>query len=56
MKPAHPSDESDTSFTLDATLLAQRKAATLRRLHTQQIPALRAAGFVLLCVIAGVHN
>ena len=56
MKPAHPSDESDTSFTLDATLLAQRKAATLRRLHTQQIPALRAAGFVLLCVIAGVHD
>jgi signal transduction histidine kinase/CheY-like chemotaxis protein len=48
--------DSDTSFTLDDTLLAQRKAANLRRLYTQQIPALRVAGFIILCAIAWVHD
>jgi signal transduction histidine kinase/CheY-like chemotaxis protein len=48
--------DSDTSFTLDDTLLAQRKAANLRRLYTQQIPALRVAGFIILCAIALVHD
>lgn len=42
----------DTSFTLDETLSEQRKAANARRLYTNQIPALRTAGFVILCVIA----
>ena len=42
----------DTGFTLDETLSAQRKAANARRLYTSQVPALRAAGFVILCVIA----
>ncbi len=46
----------DASFTLDETLLAQRKAASARRLYTAQIPALRAAGFVILCVIAVLQN
>jgi signal transduction histidine kinase len=48
--------DSDTSFTLDDTLLAQRKAANLRRLYTQQIPALRVAGFIILSAIALVHD
>jgi signal transduction histidine kinase/ActR/RegA family two-component response regulator len=42
----------DTSFTLDEALLEQRKAANARRLYTNQIPALRTTGFVILCVIA----
>ena len=56
MKRPLASLDSDTSFTLDDTLLAQRKAANLRRLYTRQIPALRAAGFVILCAIALVHD
>ena len=44
--------EGDTEFTLDAALLARRKALSARRLHTLQIPAIRVAGFVILCVMA----
>ena len=44
--------EIDTSFTLDDALLEQRKAATAHQVHATQIPALRSAGFVILCVIA----
>ena len=44
--------DRDTGFTLDAGLLAQRKAARARRLYTQQIPALRLLGFAILSVIA----
>ncbi|WP_280155162.1 ATP-binding protein [Piscinibacter sp. XHJ-5] len=47
---------SDDSFTLDATVLAQRKAASARRVHTMQIPVIRAAGFAILCVIAVLHD
>ena len=46
-----PSD-SDASFTLDAALLAQRRATAARRVHTVQLPAVRAAGFAILCAIA----
>ena len=56
MKRPLASFDSDASFTLDDTLLAQRKAANLRRLYTQQIPALRLAGFAILCAIALVHD
>jgi len=56
VKRPSASHEPDTSFTLDETLLAQHKAANLRRLYTRQIPALRAAGFVILCAIAMVHD
>lgn len=52
MKRPPASEEPDTGFTLDEALLAQRKAANLRRLYTRQIPAIRAAGFVILCGIA----
>ena len=50
----HPVGDSgpDVDFTLDPTVLAERRLASERRLHTEQIPALRAAGFVILCVIA----
>jgi len=45
-------EDADTGFTLDETLLARRKAANARRLYTVQIPAIRAAGFAILCLIA----
>jgi signal transduction histidine kinase/ActR/RegA family two-component response regulator len=47
-----PAVDSDASFTLDADLLAQRRAASAQRVHTAQIPAVRATGFAILCVIA----
>ncbi|MBL8353014.1 MAG: response regulator [Burkholderiaceae bacterium] len=42
----------DSSFTLDESLRAQRKAAAERRLYTVQVPSLRLAGFVVVCAIA----
>jgi signal transduction histidine kinase/ActR/RegA family two-component response regulator len=47
-----PAEDADASFTLDAALLAERRAANARRVHTVQIPAVRAGGFAILCVIA----
>ncbi len=46
----------DAGFTLDEAALALRKAASARRLYTAQIPALRAAGFLILCTIAVLQN
>ena len=43
---------TDESFTLDEALLEKRRAAAARRVHTVQIPALRAGGFAILCAIA----
>jgi len=48
--------DSDASFTLDRDVLARRRAANARRLHTVQIPAVRAAGFAILCVIAVLQD
>jgi len=53
--PAPPPD-TDASFTLDADLLAERRAASARRVNTGQIPAVRAAGFAILCVIAVLQD
>ena len=46
----------DPGFTLDTRLREQRRAASERRLHTVQIPLMRCAGFVVLCVLAAVHD
>jgi signal transduction histidine kinase/ActR/RegA family two-component response regulator len=54
--PIQPDDDSDGSFTLDAALLAQRRASAARRIHTIQIPIVRALGFLILCLIAVVHD
>jgi len=48
--------DPDTSFTLDEDALAQRKAASARRLNTVLIPAVRAVGFVILCLIAMLQD
>jgi signal transduction histidine kinase/CheY-like chemotaxis protein len=46
----------DAEFTLDATLLAERRAASARRHHTVQLPLVRALGFAILCLIAVLHD
>jgi signal transduction histidine kinase/ActR/RegA family two-component response regulator len=51
-----PALDSDTSFTLDNDVLAERRAGNARRVHTVQIPAVRAAGFAILCVIAVLQD
>jgi signal transduction histidine kinase/ActR/RegA family two-component response regulator len=48
--------DSDSSFTLDPSLLARRKARNERRLATQQIPAIRAGGFTILCAIVWLQE
>ena len=48
--------DSDSGFTLDSVLLARRKARNERRLATQQIPAIRAGGFVILCAIVWLQE
>ena len=48
--------DSDSGFTLDPGLLARRKARNERRLATQQIPAIRAGGFVILCAIVWLQE
>jgi len=53
--PAPPLD-TDASFTLDADLLAQRRAASARRINTGQIPVVRAVGFAILCAIAVLQD
>ena len=56
MSRSAAASDLDTGFTLDEDLLAQRKSASARRLYTRQIPALRATGFVILCVIAVLQD
>ncbi len=48
--------DSDSGFTLDAAVLARRKARNERRLATQQIPAIRVGGFVILCAIVWLQE
>ena len=47
-----PAIDSDASFTLDAGLLEERRAANAHRVHTVQLPTIRAGGFAILCAIA----
>ena len=50
-------DGSDADgFTLDDALRSRRRAASARRLHTLQIPILRAIGFVILSAIVVVQD
>ena len=56
MNPPAISSEPGVDFTLDPAALAQRREASARRLHTVQVPILRAAGFVILCAIALTHD
>lgn len=47
---------SGVDLTLDEAVLTQRRAASNHRLHAVQVPALRVAGFVILCAIALAHD
>ena len=47
-----PAPHIQTGFTLDPALLARRRRDSARRIHTVQIPAIRAIGFTVLCLIA----
>jgi signal transduction histidine kinase/ActR/RegA family two-component response regulator len=51
-----PAPGVDSSFTLDGALLAQRRAASARRVHTIQIPIIRAVGFGILCVMVALQD
>jgi signal transduction histidine kinase len=48
---ARAAADLDITFTLDEAELKQRRAANARRVHTVQIPLIRAIGFVILCAI-----
>ena len=52
MDATRAAPDIDPDFTLDPALLVRRKVAVTRCLHTVQIPAIRVAGFVILCGIA----
>jgi signal transduction histidine kinase/CheY-like chemotaxis protein len=47
---------AEGDFTLDERVLAARRRDTRERIHRVQLPRLRLAGFVLLCVIAALHD
>jgi signal transduction histidine kinase/CheY-like chemotaxis protein len=46
----------ESSFTLDPALVAGRKVENAHRLYAVQIPAVRAVGFVILCLMALVQH
>jgi signal transduction histidine kinase/CheY-like chemotaxis protein len=59
VRPHVGTNDGDTDFTLDEALLAQRREARLRRLYAEQVPRLRALGFLILCsllLIQGVGS
>ena len=51
-----PGAPFESSFTLDAGLLGARKAENAKRLYTIQIPAVRAVGFAIICVMSIVQH
>ena len=56
MASTAPPPDTDAGFTLDVELLEQRRTASSRRFNTVQIPAVRAGGFGILCVIAVLQD
>ncbi len=56
MDASRSTPEVESGFTLDETLLAQRRAERARRVHALQMPLIRAIGFAILCVIAVLHD
>ena len=51
MVPNEREPDDDAGFTLDPALLAGRRAAAERRVHTVQMPFVRALGFAVVCVL-----
>ncbi len=55
MLPPPPLTTSEDGFALDEAVLRQRKAATERRVYGRHVPALRAGGFMVLCIVAALQ-
>ena len=53
---ARTAPDLDLTFTLDETVLKERRRLNAWRLHTVQIPFIRAIGFVILCAIGGLQE
>lgn len=49
-------DGADIGFTLDPKLVAERRAVAERRLHTVQMPFVRAVGFVIICALVVLED
>jgi signal transduction histidine kinase len=47
----HEHKDSDGGFTLDPSQVAEHRAAGERRMHTIQMPMVRALGFIVVCVL-----
>ena len=47
----HQHKDSDGGFTLDPSQVAEHRAASERRMHTIQMPMVRALGFLVVCVL-----
>ena len=56
MKAPAPALDGDAAFTLDRDAVERRRAASARRLNTVPIPATRAIGFGIVCVIAAMQD
>ena len=54
--PTAPETDDDGGFTLDPSLLAERRAASARRTNTVQVPAVRAVGFVILSAMVMLED
>ncbi|HSW25712.1 MAG TPA: hypothetical protein VLJ62_23325, partial [Burkholderiaceae bacterium] len=44
-------NDDEAGFTLDPSLLAERRAAGERRMQTVQMPIVRTVGFVIVCLL-----
>jgi len=53
---ARPAPDLDLTFTLDEELLKERRHVNARRVHTVQLPFIRAVGFIILCAIGGLQE
>ena len=56
MIPTEHEPDDAAGFTLDPSLLAERRAAGERRMHTVQIPMVRAVGFIIVCVLVTLDD
>ena len=56
MVPNEHEPDDAAGFTLDPSLLAERRAAGERRMHTVQIPIVRAVGFIIVCVLVTLDD
>jgi signal transduction histidine kinase/ActR/RegA family two-component response regulator len=52
----HEHKDSDGGFTLDPSQVAERRAANERRMHTIQMPIVRALGFAVVCALVVLND